>query len=1398
MAPPGPPDPDNPMRGATSHGGPPQPNSSAPGRAVSSSPSSSVSGSTGTQNASSRATGLVSSPAVSAPTPGRAFSTPNPYAALSTDRSISRVIAPAANRQARTDPPIATVTDAILTTGRSAAQKPASKSFAKKQAVITKTPTAPQVKKPAYVDADMPDASAWKDKAPIPSIAPPNAGPTPEVTSTLKQGRGLTIPTTPRPTVPAAPLAQSVTHASIYRGRLLNDRSRQNFNSATAAKNSERQAANARRAAEIKAEKEAAHKLLFVNFLDGSPRGGDLVSGPVRNLNRPKDCLIVTRTANGPDPSMAQWADNGHYRMKYDLATQSPAIMLAENWEKYGSSPKCVLQPSFFRWVTQEGQTWVFKRSSIAWDDITLDTIAELFASELDMPNMNPDAAQRVYDWAEAVGTSPGLTFFSFELNKRCDLEDEPLISKHFMQDIRTTNRRIAIVRNNVKVEQEMDDFFFKIMDYSVTLKTHWCYRQDFKGGRAAEWVKLASDNKDIGHEPWMQKVPEPGKTGPVEYATHDVLIDFSKKRKQYRDTFSSALMFDAQSSEHSIRIFCGEGKTHSAKVRSVTAECGVTLEFTFNRPTEISQIPRLTPASNVKITIIKDDADAEMSGDNQEPAQPDVFTATVLGQESASCDYLLYFTTLPVKQHFQIGHRLRVEIDVKISRTSLIRHLAAVETVARYVPPSKPDFDLQQVLLGAKDPMTHRLHTAYETATAAQQELIDTSINSRGRGGYNLVQRDAVLHSINSSNRLQIIEGPPGTGKTFVNGALTNAHANCGKNVLACAPTNTAAKQLLRAILEERTYIQRIDTEKCTNVDVVFLPTLGLVKEQLTSNVVLVEGHAQLWWRVVQLMKADAADQSRNLIQRSAADVWVRRHQAMKRGDILPETEMTEFLDAFKANWGRVFTEAKGAMIVVSTANNSHVLVRVKGLKIHTVLVDEAAFGTEPDSMVPINVKPSVERVVLVGDDAQLEPVVIAPEANENSGQLKLSFFSRMKKTGYHLVFMLRLNYRMHPRLAHFPGMATYFWLGSADNTLEDCPAWLAINEFWNSQAAEHLRMARRAPLDSATKVDEQDCRRILFNTRGSRSAPAPGETSIRNFGNINAIISVLDLLVAHDGQHTFDPTDCSILTPYKGQKLELSDHAAARLYRAKDLHADTFDGMQGGENYLIALDFTSANEHNGGFLGFLKEWPRINAALTRAKVAVWIFGNFDAWRSEIQLLEMSAKTKKWALLMMDLLWKGDVVDLYHDPATGIEDRAANFLPILPDDLLTSPDMWTREIEHMPKPETSQNPAKLKVLDKVTPQTDRNCEETLLATLQEMYSVWQKYEDDWQATEAPARAERLRIRQQAAALEEQRRLAKEAEEAAAQSLLPQYHGDEEMQEELEEDARMQIDDGQD
>ena len=81
----------------------------------------------------------------------------------------------------------------------------------------------------------------------------------------------------------------------------------------------------------------------------------------------------------------------------------------------------------------------------------------------------------------------------------------------------------------------------------------------------------------------------------------------------------------------------------------------------------------------------------------------------------------------------------------------------------------------------------------------------------------------------------------------------------------------------------------------------------------------------------------------------------------------------------------------------------------RMKSRRVKQCIIDECAMCTEPETLLPMILS---EKIILVGDHKQLQPVVLNKTA-EFLG-LKISMFQRLFKDMSHYCIMLTTQYRM------------------------------------------------------------------------------------------------------------------------------------------------------------------------------------------------------------------------------------------------------------------------------------------------------------------------------------------------------------------------------------------------
>ena len=221
------------------------------------------------------------------------------------------------------------------------------------------------------------------------------------------------------------------------------------------------------------------------------------------------------------------------------------------------------------------------------------------------------------------------------------------------------------------------------------------------------------------------------------------------------------------------------------------------------------------------------------------------------------------------------------------------------------------------------------------------------------------------------------------------------------------------------------------------------------------------------------------------------------------------------------------------------------------------TLLIDEAGQCIEP---LAWSIFPLADKIVLAGDHLQLPPTVISEEA----AKLGLSKSILEQAIQHHpQQYLLNIQYRMRESIAGFS--SAYFYKG-----LLRSPTHLQNNGL-------HIHF-----IDMAGSGENE-------------TAGADG-ISLQNEGEIG----ITQKLLETEGLAL---ENTAFITPYSGQV------AAARTQLPATLRISTIDSFQGQEKENIVLSLVRSNDE--GIIGFLKDYRRMNVALTRAKEQLFIIGD-------------------------------------------------------------------------------------------------------------------------------------------------------------------------------------------
>jgi hypothetical protein len=259
-------------------------------------------------------------------------------------------------------------------------------------------------------------------------------------------------------------------------------------------------------------------------------------------------------------------------------------------------------------------------------------------------------------------------------------------------------------------------------------------------------------------------------------------------------------------------------------------------------------------------------------------------------------------------------------------------------------------------------------------------------------------------------------------------------------------------------------------------------------------------------------------------------------------------------------------------------------------------LIVDEAGQAVEPLVLVALQAC-APRRCLLVGDPRQLPPYTHSRHARRNG--IAVSLLERLMHARGS-ADMLEEQHRMHPEIAAFP--SAHFYDGRLRNAEELCAALAdpGMTPSWPPYCFVDVAGAEE-------RID----------------------SSYQNRLEAEAIARVL----AASG---WKAANVAVLTFYARHAALTRSVLAASL--TPEFRVSTVDAFQGGEAEAVIVSFV----RSGGNIGFVRDFRRLNVALTRAQRSLVLIGNVDALQSsdsaDIVALVKDAKDRHKVLRLQDL----------------------------------------------------------------------------------------------------------------------------------------------------------------
>lgn len=422
-----------------------------------------------------------------------------------------------------------------------------------------------------------------------------------------------------------------------------------------------------------------------------------------------------------------------------------------------------------------------------------------------------------------------------------------------------------------------------------------------------------------------------------------------------------------------------------------------------------------------------------------------------------------------------------------------------------------------------------------------------------------NTAQNNAVT-KILSAKDVVVLHGPPGTGKTTT---LVRAIAKLSQkehNILVCAPSNAAVDLLTERLAEQ-------------GLNVVRIGNISRIDEEIISHTLDYQISKHPESKNIKKVKQEAAKHRREA--RRYKRNFGRREREERNEHYKEARELSAWANQLE---DRIVDQIlTGANVICST------LVGVTGryideMKFKTVFIDEAAQALEPATWIPIL---KAKKVVLAGDPFQLPPTVKSIDAQRKGFGITLMEKSLTRLPEVHL---LNVQYRMNQAIMGFSNTVFYDHKLIAADTVKDHTLALTNGE--------------NLPLEF---IDTAGCGFMEQMEEEHQSRYNPDEFKILRE-------HLYQLLAATEEDKM--PT-IGIISPYRKQVeyiKEALEHDPDISEKIK-VDVNTIDGFQGQERDVIYISMVRSND--SGTIGFLKDYRRMNVAMTRAKKKLVIVGD-------------------------------------------------------------------------------------------------------------------------------------------------------------------------------------------
>jgi superfamily I DNA and/or RNA helicase len=456
------------------------------------------------------------------------------------------------------------------------------------------------------------------------------------------------------------------------------------------------------------------------------------------------------------------------------------------------------------------------------------------------------------------------------------------------------------------------------------------------------------------------------------------------------------------------------------------------------------------------------------------------------------------------------------------------------------------------------------RIETEKEVKKLYHPKKVDTS------------QKEVINYSLNDSNDIVLIHGPPGTGKTHTLVELIIQYVKTKKKILVTGFSNTAVNNIAETINKINNFFK-----------------LG-----------------------VRLLRSGRADKSmasiydidlNSLIDKNPQGIAIKYveeniHYMDLEDQYHVKNRIVKLNNKIK-NFMSIMYEKSDVIFMTCATTGNRALDNYLSFKrkwFDLVIIDEASQALEAACWPAMILG---KRLVISGDHNQLPPVI---KSKENVDELSYTLFEKLiKRYQNKISIMLKVQYRMAQTIMEFS--SKHFYKGELK--AHESVAEKTLIDIFHKEQYKHIDPYSIQHFDYLGIFNKN---LVFFDTSFWNYNEEHYVSSKFNVGEATLAKFFIDYLMFN----FINPDDIGVITPYAAQV----DFIKA--ITDPNIEVSSVDGFQGREKEVIIISFVRSNEKL--LTGFLSEKKRINVSLTRAKKMVIIIGNANNLSSQSFLSEM------------------------------------------------------------------------------------------------------------------------------------------------------------------------------